>query len=391
MLSLQRMTEWFPQFGEFEIPVEIDSLQNISFGTGYGKVSAKLDARHLEMIGYLEKSMPTVNIHLKKVPNPPANQYEAKAISFKNGDIEFKGHLHRPKTLPSKTAMILIGGRGCYAGATQYDLYAQSLRSYGISVLAFNKRGTGNSTGDCSKATITDLASDIKAAKEFLKSQYNYENIGVLGASAGSWIASKTSEITSLDFIISIAGPSTSVRDQQLQSTKYSSQFYKFSETASANALKYTNMLFDAKASNKDFKEFQSMLEIAKKEGWNSLLDATDIPKNKKDINSLWVRRHNYDPAKALKSFNQPYLAMFGETDWIVPFKENIELFDQYFSGDRSQLLIKVIARNAEHGTETPEEYVKLPSGESYWHFYRISPQVLIEIVDFLRTHKFID
>ena len=260
-----------------------------------------------------------------------------------------------------------------------------------FSVLAFNKRGTGNSTGDCSKATITDLASDIKAAKEFLKSQYNYENIGVLGASAGSWIASKTSEITSLDFIISIAGPSTSVRDQQLQSTEYSSQFYKFSETASANALKYTNMLFDAKASNKDFKEFQSMLEIAKKEGWNSLLDATDIPKNKKDINSLWVRRHNYDPAKALKSFNQPYLAMFGETDWTVPFKENIELFDQYFSGDRSQLLIKVIARNAEHGTETPEEYVKLPSGESYWHFYRISPQVLIEIVDFLRTHKFID
>lgn len=129
LMSLQRMTEWFPQFGEFEIPVEIDSLQNISFGTGYGKIKAKLDKRNLELIGYLDKSMPTVNIHLKKVPDPPANQYEAKAVSFKNGEFEFKGHLHQHKTLPSKTAMILIGGRGCYAGATQYDLYAQSLRS----------------------------------------------------------------------------------------------------------------------------------------------------------------------------------------------------------------------------------------------------------------------
>lgn len=391
LYSLQRMTEWFPQFGEFQIPIEIDSLQNIAFNTGYGKALMKLDTKNLELIGYIDKSVPTVNIHFKKVADPPSPLFQAKAVSFKNGDIELKGHLHEPKFSPSKTALILIGGRGCYAGETKYNLFAQSLRPYGVSVLVFNKRGTGGSSGDCSQATIADFASDVKAAKDFLKSKSNYDHIGVLGSSAGSWIASKTSQITNLDFIISIVGPSTSVKEQQLQSTKYGSKFYKFSDEATANAIKYTNMLFDSKVSDNDFKEFQRMLALAKEQGWNALLDPTDIPKNKEEINSLWVRRHNYDPSTALNSFQKPYLAIFGETDWIVPFKENIQLLDQFFSGDRSRLLTKVVARNAEHGTETPAEYISLPSGESYWHFYRISPQVLIEIVDFLRINKFID
>ncbi len=390
ILSLQRMTEWFPQFGEFQIPVEIDSLGSIAFNTGYGKALMKLDQRNFELVGYIDKSVPTMNVHFKKVADPPPPLFEAKEVSFKNGELEFKGHLHQPKYSPSKTALILIGGRGCYAGDTKYNLFAQSLRPYGISVLVFNKRGTGGSSGDCSKATVSDFASDVKAAKEFLKTQSDFENIGVLGSSAGGWVASRTSEMTELDFIINIVGPSTSVKVQQEQSTSYGSDFYNFSEATKANALKYTNMLFETKANTKGFKEFEMMLKKAKKEGWINLLDNTDIPKTAEDISSLWVRRHSYDPKNALESFDKPYLAIYGETDWIVPYKENIEQLKKYFSGDRSELLTSIIARNAEHGTETPGEYVNLSTGESYWHFYRISPQVLIEIVDFMKKHKFL-
>ena len=156
--------------------------------------------------------------------------------------------------------------------------------------------------------------------------------------------------MTELDFIINIVGPSTSVMVQQEQSTSYGSDFYNFSESTKANALKYTNMLFETKANTKGFKEFQSMLEVAKKEGWNQLLDDTDVPKTKEEINSLWVRRHSYDPKNALEKFNKPYLAIYGETDWIVPYKENIELLKSYFSGNKSELLTTVIARNSEHG-----------------------------------------
>lgn len=390
MLSLQRMTEWFPQFGEFQIPVEIDSIGSISFNTGYGKALMKLDQRNLELIGYIDKSVPAMNVHFKKVANPPPPLFEAKEVSFNNGELEFKGHLHQPKYSPSKTALILIGGRGCYAGDTKYNLYAQSLRKYGISVLVFNKRGTGGSSGDCNKATVSDFATDVKAAKDFLKTHSNYEHIGVLGSSAGGWVASRTSELTELDFIINIVGPSTSVKVQQEQSTNYGSDFYNFSETIKSNALKYTNMLFETKAKAKGFKEFETMLAKAKKEGWIELLDDTDIPKTAEDINSLWVRRHSYDPKKALESFTKPYLAIYGETDWIVPYKENIELLKSYFSGERSSLLTTIIARNAEHGTETPGEYVNLSTGQSYWHFYRISPQVWIEIVRFLEKNKFL-
>ena len=45
-------------------------------------------------------------------------------------------------------------------------------------MLVFNKRGTGKSTGDCSLATIDDLANDVIACKNYLAQHANnYENI----------------------------------------------------------------------------------------------------------------------------------------------------------------------------------------------------------------------
>jgi len=63
---------------------------------------------------------------------------------------------------------------------------------------------------------------------------------------------------------------------------------------------------------------------------------------------------------------------------------------DQYFA-DRKQLLKTKVAHNADHGMELQAKQIDLGSNQSYWHFYRVSPEVRIEIVDFLRKNKLID
>lgn len=391
LYSLQVMEEWHPVFGEFELPVKVDSVGKISFNTGYGKAQLNLDLNYLEILGQVEGFSPALYIHLKKIPAPPEPNYTVEELTIKNGELSLYGHLHRPKNGPIKTAILLVGGRSCYAGSTKYDLYAKLLREYGIAVLAFHKRGTGKSTGDCSVATIGDLASDVKAWKEYLATHPDqYENIGVLGSSAGGWVMLRTEEETDFDFMISVVGPSTSVRDQQFQSMAYGVDFYKLSPEAKKNVEEYTTLMFDAPATSESFERFQSLLKTAESQKWKQLLDDTDIPPSIEGIDSLWVRRHNYDPGETLKKINRPFLAIYGQRDWVVPYRENIERLNELFGEEHKDKLNTIVAFNAEHGTDTEEKYVTLNDKLSYWHFFRISPQLRLEIISFLKKYDLI-
>ncbi|MFP2996036.1 alpha/beta hydrolase [Spongiivirga sp. MCCC 1A20706] len=388
--GLQIMDEWHPTFGEFEVPVKIDSTGLISFGTGYGKAKLKLDKQNLEIIGQLEGMNPSVYLHLKKTADKPKPNYRIEQVSITSQDVELYAHLHIPLLNPTRTAVIFVGGRGCEADQTQYNLYAKFLRKYGIAVLTYQKRGTGNSTGECITATIEDLANDLNNVKAFLKAhKSNFDTIGVLGVSAGGWTMVKAQQSDDYDFMISIVGPSTSVREQQIQSATYGSEFYKLAPTAKQNLLNYTNLLFDVKQTKKGYRKLTSLLQLAKKEGWNQLLESTDIVQSENDINKLWVKRHNFNPENVLKNYKNPFLGIYGQRDWIVPPKENIEKLNECFKNNLENLTT-VVAYNAEHGMEMEDKWIDLGRNISYWHFYRISPQVRIAIVDFLNKHGII-
>ncbi|MEO0731724.1 MAG: alpha/beta hydrolase [Bacteroidota bacterium] len=383
LIGLLIMEEWHPTFGESEVPIQIDSTQNISLPTGYGRAVLKLDRKNLELVGTLLGINPQISLHLKKQPRAPAPAFTAEAITVKSDTLSIHGYLHVPQ-IRNKAAVIIVGGRGCYVDQTKYNLYAKLLRRYGVTVLAYQKRGTGKSSGDCVVATIDDLAQDLIAAYRYLANHPNeYNRIGVLGISAGAWTIAKAAETVTFDFTISIVGPATSVKTQQLQSTGYGADFYKLANNAKSNAQEYITLLCKDVLSASDYARLTTLFQQAASEGWDVLLEETDKPVSYDRVNELWVRRHAYDPARVWKNYPNPLLAIYGERDWIVPAAENIEAFRQYFT-DRPELLTTIVAPNAEHGMETEEKYVKLADQFSYWHFYRISPAVRIEIIEFL-------
>ncbi len=389
--ALQIMDEWHPTYGEFEVPVEIDSVGHIKLGTGYGDAILSLDPNNLELLGQINEDKSTIKIHLKKSPDRPRADFSIEEISFNSSDVALSGHLHLPFHNPTKTAVILVGGRGCYADQTKYNLYAKFFREYGIATLAYQKRGTGNSTGSCDLATIEDLGRDAASAKAYLEARAEgFEKIGVLGISAGGWVMTKAEEFTNFDFMISVVGPSTSVREQQLQSASYGSDIFGLSTEAKSNLLLYTEMVFDSEESESSFESMNTMLKSAEDQGWIDLLEDTDKAGSVEEIKNLWVRRHGFDPKTTLENFDRPFLAIYGEKDWIVPPKENIDLLEEYFK-DRPDLLTTVKAFGADHGMEMESEMVQLQGGQSYWHFYRASPEVRIEIVDFLRRYSFVE
>ena len=392
LYTLQMMDEWYPTFGEFEVPARILENGQIAFGTGYGLAELTLDPNNLEMVGQLDGFNPAIYVHLKRVADRPAPNYMIEEVTIPSSDkINLYGHLHLPTTNPVKTAIILVGGRGCGADATRYNLYAKFLRSYGVAVLAYQKRGTGNSTGDCSLATIADLAEDVVSAAQFLSARLeNFENIGVLGISAGGWVMTKAQTMNDFDFMASVVGPATSVEEQQQQSMEYGANFFQLPEDARTGLREYLELMFRAAPNETDYDRMQELLSQAEDQGWRGLLEGTDIPAEVQEIDQLWVRRHQFDPKPVLGNYQQPFFAIYGERDWIVPPAENVRRLEELFA-DRPELLTIAIAYNAEHGMEMETRYVELDNNQSYWHFYRISPQLRIELVNFLRKHQLID
>ncbi len=391
LYSLQIMNEWHPTFGEFEVPITITDTNQIQLGTGYGVALLNLDIKNLELVGQLKGFNPSIYIHLKKIAKKPKPNFTVKEFTVNSKTNKVFGHIHTPLENKLNTAIIFVGGRGCGVEQTKYNLYAKFLRKYGFTVVAYHKQGTGKSTGDCSKATITSLAYDVISIKNYLTNQpNNYQKVGVLGVSAGGWTMTKAAEKTDFDFMISIVGPSTSVKEQQIQSAKYGAKFYDLNRSSSNNLMAYLDLMYKAKANEKNFEKFQDLLVTAKKEKWNQLLEDTDIPKNAVDINNLWVRRHDYNPKKVLNNYNKPFLAIYGDRDWIVPYKENVSALNTYFSNNKDNLKT-VVAYNAEHGMEMEAKTIDLGNNQSYWHFYRISPEVRIEIVNFLEKHGFLE
>ena len=237
-----------------------------------------------------------------------------------------------------------------------------------------------------------DLASDLRACKSYLENHPNdYKHIGVIGSNTGGWVMAKAQEDgANFDFMIGIVNPSTSVREQQEQSIEYGAQHYKLSDKAQSNLLAYTEMLLNSDASEESYEKISSLLVLSHEEGWNDLLEETDIPADADDINNLWLRRHQYNPKKSLSAFNRPFLSILGASDWIVPYKENSARLMSYFEGSRSDLLTIKVAHDAGHSTEVEGKYITKSSGHSYWRFFRISPLVQIELIDFLSKHNFI-
>jgi dienelactone hydrolase len=143
-----------------------------------------------------------------KRPQEPKKPYPyiVKDISFKNksAGITLAGTLTLPTAGKPFPAVILITGSG-----RPFLILADYLSRKGIAVLRFDDRGVGKSTGDFSKATSAEFATDVVSGMEYLRKRKDIDpnKIGLLGHSEGGliapMIAAKNRDVA---FIVLMAG-----------------------------------------------------------------------------------------------------------------------------------------------------------------------------------------
>jgi pimeloyl-ACP methyl ester carboxylesterase len=142
-------------------------------------------------------------------------------IEFTNGADTLRGELYLPPGTGPFPLLVQIHGSGKQTRhAGPWNTF---FVRYGVAVLAYDKRGTGDSTGDFATAGYPDFADDVVAAVAFAKRHPAIitDRIGLHGSSEGGWIASMVAaRLPELAFVIVRAGSGVSGADTYLHEVK---------------------------------------------------------------------------------------------------------------------------------------------------------------------------
>jgi hypothetical protein len=125
-----------------------------------------------------------------------------RQVAFTSDGTRLTGRLHLPDGPPPYPAIVLVHGSGEQPGSTWF-YNGDFMVAHGIAVLAYDKRGTGESGGRFT-FDFLQLARDAAAGVAFLRTQpeIRAEHVGLSGYSQGGWVAPLAASLSQAAFVL---------------------------------------------------------------------------------------------------------------------------------------------------------------------------------------------
>jgi dipeptidyl aminopeptidase/acylaminoacyl peptidase len=173
------------------------------------------------LVGVFKDAAGAATFHVKR--SREEAPYTTEDVRFTNGDATLAGSLDIPKGPGPFPAVIFLQGAGPEIrwGASRF--FADYFARRGIAALIYDKRGTGESTGDWRRSDFDALAGDALAAVRLLKTlaRIDPKKIGIYGHSQGGTIAPLiASQSRDIAFLISAAGGAIPMWESEIHSLR---------------------------------------------------------------------------------------------------------------------------------------------------------------------------
>ncbi|HWD40111.1 MAG TPA: CocE/NonD family hydrolase, partial [Fimbriimonas sp.] len=206
----------------------------------------------------------------KTVEIPPF--FREKQVAFRNGAVTLRGSVILPlqgrKPFP---AMVWVHSSGVETRDSARSSWAIPLSRLGIASLVYDKRGTGQSTGDWTNAGLHDLAGDGLAGLALLKKRKDIDpkRIGAGGLSQGGWIAPlMASESRGVKFVVVMSASGIDAADQSVFDVANRMRALGFSAADIKAASDIRIELYKAAKQNRSFSGIDAKLAEAAKKPW---------------------------------------------------------------------------------------------------------------------------
>jgi dienelactone hydrolase len=244
-------------------------------------------------------------------------------VQFRNGDVRLAGSLYLPSSGEKVPAVILVHGSGPLD--RDYMLpHARFLVRRGMAVLGYDKRGVGESTGDWRTASFPDLAGDVIAAYEYLKSRPDIdpERIGLLGFSQAGWIMPIAATMApGIAFVVSVSGAGVSVAETTIDQARNEMTAGGMKPDVVAEVVRLMELQYHFARTGGGWDEYAAAREkLASRFG----RAPPSFPGTRDDPHWDYIRLvYFHDPGPTLRQLRVPTLAIFGGLDNNIVAEKN--------------------------------------------------------------------
>ena len=319
----------------------------------------------------------TMRLSLDRGGPPP---YSREPFSFRSGEATLVGTLVRPSGAGPHPAIVLVHGSAPQGRASWgYRSWADPLARAGFLVLFYDKRGTGESTGewmDRSYADLDELTADLRAAVDTLRRTAGVDGsrIGLLGGSQAAWVSLGAALESTIAFMVLRGAPAVTPAQQEAQSVAARLRADGVAPAAVDSALAHTRLYFEVVAGTADIGALLASSRRARDAAWGEyvLLAESD------DDLFWWRRNHALDPAPLLERLDVPALFLYGADDVVVPPADNVPVLLRHARGRNVTVLV---VPDANHTLEVPGGR----DAAGRWRFPRRSPAAIESTMGWLR------
>jgi alpha-beta hydrolase superfamily lysophospholipase len=244
-----------------------------------------------------------------------------RPFEIESGVIRLAGELVRPKEKP-KGVVLLVHGSGD-GPRRAYDVWTNFFLSRDWAVVVFDKRGSGNSTGDWHDADFVTLAGDVRNVLKWARAQKELAGmkLALWGASQAGWIIPQLTAENAVDFAIVQAGPSIPADDFLRATLESELRAYEFPADEIAKAVRYYDLDVAVSRGTKPLADIEKAYAEASAAGAEWLLKPPD-PLKAPDRRFM-AAISGFDPAPYWRKTRTPLLVLFGGKDHIVPVEAN--------------------------------------------------------------------
>jgi hypothetical protein len=242
------------------------------------------------------------------------------------------------------TALVALHGAG--EGTRDSPLLRhlhELLPPHGISVVTFDRRGEGESTGDATRGRFDLQADDALAVLHAIDA----ERAGLAGYSQGGWIApiaaARSDDVAFLVLVASIGvTPSEQMMvavDRQLRLARYGDE-----EVGQALDLRRRFEHWIHEVAPEPDEQLNADLLAVLDEPWAGLLWLPPTLLDEEGVR-LWTEEMDYDPRPTFERVRVPTLSFYGELDSWAPVEASVQAWREA-RGDDVDL---VVIPGAEH------------------------------------------
>ena len=316
---------------------------------------------------------------------PEPLPYRREDVTFRNGAITLAGTLLRPRGVALHPGIVFLHGSGPETRWGTSLFFADQFARSGVAALVLDKRGTGQSTGDWTKANFDDLAGDYLAAVHFLQQQsgVNSKQVGIYGHSQGGTlsplIASRSETALqkntpgAVAFVIAAAAIGTGqLYTQDIYRTRNELVDAGFQEPELGRAMalysKWLDYARNGGAQNAgNWHTIDKAMAAVQNEKW---FQALELPRDKNNWIYKWYPPvGNFNPLPLWERVKVPVLLIYGERDRNTPVDPSLAGIGEALRKAGNSDFTPVIIPGAAHNLTIQWPRQEKPGEPFFWWY----------------------